>query len=74
MPVFAAVKDIVRLNGAFSRVVSDGKNLEIETGYNPDDLLSPECMDVENFANDVCMEQCKSLLFLTDEGPDYKVL
>lgn len=74
LPVFAAVKDLVRLNGAFSRVVSDGKNIEIETSYNPDDLFGPECMDIESFANDVCMEHCKSLLFLTDEGPDYRII
>ena len=73
-PLFSAVRDIVRLNGAFSRVVSDGASVELETDYNPDDLLSPESMDIAHFFNDVCMERCLVSVFLTDEGPDYKIL
>lgn len=72
--LFAVVRDIVRLNGAFSRVVSDGNELSIETEYNPDDLLSPESMDIVSFHNDVCMEHCSVQLFLTDEGPDYRIV
>ena len=72
--LFPVVRDIVRINGAFSRVVSDGKELTIETEYNPDDLLGPESMDIVSFHNDVCMEHCSVQLFLTDEGPDYRIM
>ncbi|MCR5494731.1 MAG: hypothetical protein K6F15_03760 [Treponema sp.] len=72
--LFPVVRDIVRINGAFSRLVSDGKEITLETQYNPDDLLGPESMDIVSFSNDVCMEASCVHLFLTDQGPDYRVV
>ncbi|MCR5401485.1 MAG: hypothetical protein K6E78_07805 [Treponema sp.] len=70
-----AVNDIVRLNGAFSRLVSDGQETVIETEYNPDDLLSPESMDILSFANDVCMCPCRVQIFINSDGePDYRLV
>ena len=72
--LLSAVNDIVKLNGAFSRLVSEGEESTIETDYNPDDLLSPESMDIVSFANDVCMEHSTVQIFLNADGdPDYKI-
>ena len=68
------VNDIVKLNGAFSRLVGEGEESTIVTKYNPDDLLGPESMDLTLFNNNVCMENCNVKVFLTDEGPDYKII
>ena len=68
------VNDIVKLNGAFSRLVGEGEESVIFTKYNPDDLLSPEAMDLNSFNNNVCMENCNVKIYLTDEGPDYKII
>ncbi|MCQ2572607.1 MAG: hypothetical protein MJ182_01800 [Treponema sp.] len=75
--MFTLVSDVVRLNGAMSRLCdeSSGKNPEIKlnTSYNPDDLFSEEILDLEYFFENVCMEESKVRLFVTDEGPDYEI-
>lgn len=71
MPV---VKDIVLLNGAFSRLTGEGRTAEIDLSYNPDDLLSPEALDIASFADNVLLEPCTVKIFDGDDGPDYKVL
>ncbi len=73
--MFTLVSDVVRLNGAMSRL-SDGniKEITVETSYSPDDLFSEEVMDLDYFIENVCMEESKVRLFVTDEGPDYEIL
>lgn len=75
--MFSLVQDVVRVNGAMSRLCDDasGKNPEIKltTSYNPDDLFSEEVMDLEYFFENVCMEESKVRLFVTEEGPDYEI-
>jgi len=61
--LLVAVQDLVRINGAFSRVVSDGEETIIETSYNPDDLLSPQAYDISSFCDNVCLESCQSKSF-----------
>lgn len=72
--LFSIVNDIIKLNGAFSRLVGEGIESTITTKYHPEDLLSPEAMDIISFNNNVCMENCTVKVFLTPEGPDYKVV
>ena len=72
--LFAVVRNIVRLNGAFARLSGEGEECVIETDFNPDDLLSPESSDIAAFANNVCMEKCAVKIFAGDDGPDYKIL
>nr|MCR5606964.1 hypothetical protein [Treponema sp.] len=73
--LFAVVKDIVRLNGAFSRVVAgDCEECIVDLSYNPDDLLGPESMEISHFADTACMESCKVKIFAAEEGPDYKII
>lgn len=67
------VNDIVKINGAMSRVVSDNEEAVIETSYNPDDLLGPESFDLRSFMENVCMEGCRVKIFAGEEGPDYAV-
>lgn len=72
--IFSVVKNIVIINGALSRLVSDGTECIVETQYNPDDLFGPESFDLESFANDVCMENCSVKLYINNGDVDYKIL
>ena len=69
--LFAAVSDLVRLNGAFSRVAAEGEECELETSYNPDDLLSPYAMDIAKFCDTTCLEQSRVRVFAGRDGVDY---
>lgn len=71
--VFPAVRDVVLLNGAFSRLAGEGKECSLELSFNPDDLLSPAAMDLPAFCENICMEKCRVKIFAGDEGPDYKI-
>ena len=74
LQLFPAVQDIVQLNGALSRLVGEGEESIIDTSYHPDDVLSPESMDLHSFADNVCMENCRVKVFYNGENPDYKIL
>lgn len=65
------VHDIVTINGAMSRLAGENEESIVETSYNPDDLLGPESMDLQGFAENVCMEACRVKIFAGEEGPDY---
>lgn len=68
------VQDMVRINGAFARLTGEGEECTVPCSYNPDDLLGPESADVEAFAENVCMEECRTRIFDSSDGPDYKIL
>lgn len=68
------VHDIVTINGAMSRLAGENEECEIETSYNPDDLLGPESFDLLSFTENVCMETCKVKIFAGEEGPDYFIV
>ena len=72
--LFDAVSDIIRLNGAFSRVAAEGEESTIETSYNPDDLLSPFALDIARFCDGVTMEPCRVKVFAGEDSPDYRIL
>lgn len=69
-----AVNDIIRINGAMSRLVGESEEAVIETSYHPEDLLSPEACDLAEFAENVCMESCKVKIYLDENGPNYNVI
>ncbi|MDE5580421.1 MAG: hypothetical protein K2I95_03265, partial [Treponemataceae bacterium] len=71
--VFPAVRDVVLLNGAFSRLAGEGEECSLELSFNPDDLLSPAAMDLPAFCENICMEECRVKIFAGNEGPDYKI-
>ena len=63
------------MNGALSRLVSDGTESVMETDYDPEEIFGPEAMDLEAFVNDLCMEHFTVKIFMNDAGePDFKVL
>ena len=72
--LFAAVNDIVKINGAFSRCSSDGTEEDVELSYNPADLLSPYSLNIADFVENVAMESTEIKIFETDEGPDFKII
>lgn len=73
--MFTAASDFVCLNGALSRLVSDGTESVLETEYNPEDIFGPEAMDLSSFVNDLCMEHCTVKVFFNEYGePDFKIL
>ncbi|MBO5136915.1 MAG: hypothetical protein J6B81_00250 [Spirochaetaceae bacterium] len=76
---FPVVKDIVKLNGAFSRLVGEGQECQLELEFNPDDLCSPYAMDIAKFSETVCMEHCNVRIYTAtspdgQQYPDYKTL
>ena len=71
--LISLMHDIVKINGAMSRLAGEGEETTITTSYNPDDLFSEESCDLTAFAENVCMEECKVRIFLNGENPDYEV-
>ena len=72
--LFSALEDMVKLNGAFSRVIAEDEECVIETTYNPDDVLSPEGMDLAHFVESTVMQHCSVAVFAGEDGPDYLIL
>ncbi len=77
--IFPVAKEIIRLNGAFSRLAGEGEETELELDYNPDDLFSPYSQDVVAFSENVYMEHCLIRIFTAvdeygQEFPNYKIL
>ena len=76
--MFTLVSDIVKLNGAMSRLCDDSSSKTseyiLETSYNPDDLFSEEVLNLEYFFENVCMEECHIRLFVNQDGPDYEII
>lgn len=68
------ISDVVRINGAMSRVVCENEESLIETSYNPDDLLGFESFDLCGLFENVCMEECKVRIFASSEGPDWEII
>lgn len=72
--LFVIAKDIVSLYGAFSRVDLEGEETVLNLSFNPDDLLSPASLNLNSFADNVCMENCKIKVYAGNEAPEYKIL
>ena len=66
------VVDIVRINGAFSRLEGEGEETELKLNFNPDDLMSPAAFDIAAFEENVCMEDCRVKICVANGEPDYK--
>jgi hypothetical protein len=67
------ITDIIKINGAISRLYGEEEASTVITSYNPDDLLSPESTNLEAFLENICMESCKTKFFIGKNGPDYTV-
>ena len=72
--LISVAEDIVRINGAMSRLAGENEESDIHTSYHPDDLFSQEAMDFEAFSENVVMEDCNVHIFAGQEGPDYELI
>ncbi len=72
--LWAAAEDLIRLNGAFSRVVEENEESTLELSYSPDDLLSPEAGDLARFCDTVTEEPCTVRVYENRGNPDYRIL
>jgi len=68
------VTDLVKINGAFSRLEGEGEETELKLNFNPDDLMSPAAFDINSFAENVCMEECRVKIYDANGQPDYKFI
>jgi len=57
-----------------ARLSGEGSEEIIKTSYTPEDLLSPESLDLKAFSENVCMEECSVKIFAGEYGPDFMVL
>lgn len=57
--LFEIASDLVRLNGAISRLEKEGDCCEVELSYSAEELLSPDVFDLQAFSENVCMEPCR---------------
>ena len=57
--LLSVVQELVRFNGAFGRLVGEDQESELDLAFHPEDLSSPYSQDVQAFAENVCMEQCR---------------
>lgn len=71
---FLPLKDLILLHGAFSRCVFEGEKSTLELSYHPEDILSPEAMNLIKFTEEVCLENHSVKIFLTEYGPNYEIL
>lgn len=72
--IFLPLKDLVCIHGAFSRSIFEQEDTILELSYHPEDILSPMAMDLVKFTEEVCLENHKIKIFLTDFGPNYEIL
>lgn len=71
MHLFPAVKDLVSLYGAWTRAFAEGETTELELSWHPDDLFSPDALDITGFVEYVVMELCCVRVFPTPDGVEY---
>ncbi|MBE6350887.1 MAG: hypothetical protein E7062_09115 [Spirochaetaceae bacterium] len=74
LPLFHVIADVVKLNGAFSRIISDEKESILDLHYHPEDLFSQDVLDLHFFADNVCMEENTYKVLLSDEGPAFELV
>ncbi|MFA6505745.1 MAG: B12-binding domain-containing radical SAM protein [Treponemataceae bacterium] len=65
-----AVWDIVRFNGAYARALAEGITTTIDFNYNPNEVLSQDAADIEQFATLADMRGGRYRVVCTDNGPE----
>lgn len=65
-----AARDVVALNGAWTRAMAEGEKTRLELSYEPDDLFGPDAMDIASFAENAYMETCRIMVLPGPEGPE----
>ena len=72
--LWSALRDIVRLNGAWSRALAEGETTKFRLEYHPDDLFCPEALDLEYFISAAEQAPCSLRVFPGRNGPQYQLL
>ncbi len=67
-----AARDVVTLNGAWTRAFAEGESTRLELSYDPEDLMGPDAMDLASFAESAYMESCSVLVVPGPEGPEIR--
>ena len=69
-----AIENIIKFNGAISRVTADGTKENLKLAYHPDDLASPYTMDMVFFAKNCGRFSCDVAMGMGSQGLEWKVL
>jgi len=69
-----AIENIIKFNGAISRVSVDGTKEKLKLAYHPDDLASPYTMDMVFFAKNCGRFSCDVAMGIGSQGLEWKVL
>jgi hypothetical protein len=69
-----AIENIIKFNGAISRVTADGTKENLKLAYHPDDLASPYTMDMVFFAKNCGRFSCDVAMGMGKQGLEWKVL
>ncbi len=67
------LRDIITLNGAWTRALAEGEESKLSLSYHPEDLLSPDAMDLEYFNDNAYMENCTVRVFAGADGPELEI-
>lgn len=66
--LFEVVSNVVRLNGALSRLYGEGEESVLELSYNLDELLGGGAMDIQSFFDNSFMENSRVKVFFGENG------
>ena len=72
--MIAAARDLIKLNGALSRLTADGVVEELELSYHPDDLCTEYATDLAFFTANAKPYRCKIKTIIKKSGPGYQLL
>jgi hypothetical protein len=72
--LLSAIENIIKFNGAISRVTADGTKENLKLAYHPDDLASPYTMDMVFFAKNCDRFSCDVAMGMGSQGLEWKVL
>ena len=68
------VENLIRFNGAISRVTADGTKEKLSLAFHPDDLASPYAADMVFFAKNCGRFGCEVAMGMGKQGLEWKVL
>ncbi len=71
---FPLLRDLVRLNGAWTRALAEGETAELDLSWHPEDLFSPDALDIAAFSEQAFMEPCRVRVFCGPDGPDIEIM
>lgn len=74
LPAFPLLRDLVCLNGAWTRALAEGETTELDLSWHPEDLFSPDALDIAAFSELAFMEPCRVRVFCGPEGPDMEII